>query len=1037
MVGKNNTNTPKSNKSLASSERRGRVDGGVSNESDKSQYSYNNELPSVAFDNLRHAENEASIKSNNGDTSDLSVADEETNANGFYTGTGKAEGKGEGSGKGFFKRKGPMAVIISLIFGIGGMSFISVSSELVAWKENIYSMFGQNSAIISRRSNTVMRRLLSTNRSTTSDNIFGNTKFKISSSLNKKLDAEGIYYKEVDDADGKPLRLLLYEDDNGRYIPIVASDNDVPRAKAIAGMEIEIDGIGKVKLSDNSMSLTQARKVNKNFDTSYDTATLTFTGKIAGWFDNVVDSMYDRIIGRRARNQMDIDDADEEKVNKALLGNASDGVGDSDVDFEINGKKYNLNDFEPVENEDGVIVKYAHKTNGKIDVEIDADTYVKTYRDLMSSDALPVTKSSQPADTDSTSSALTAKAKKAAMTSTSIGCAFLKGIGAISATVGAIQTLNVINYASKYLELADKIKYGDADETVNLAMNNLNEKVKTTLYDVDGNEVEVEGSVTEGAGWNAPFAQTNIVDENDPSSLFVNRELANKNALRVAIKDSSILSSIPGLASVVGAVASFGASITAFRACNALQGIAGTVSFIADVVALFTFGISKVVKDAIKAGIEGAALAGAMIIITSVVSAITPTVAHWFAGSLTSAFLGKTGGFSLLSGSQNIMNSNLQMSTGRYADNKNAVEVFALTKDVEREWAAYERATKSPFDITSKYTFLGALYNSVLPIINMSGGKTVSTVSSVADLVRTSAVSLVSPSVSAANETENYAVSLASEGNCSYLSAVGVAGDFACNKYSGAYVNEIETVAPETIYEKMVSYDSFDGEDEVGNPKVNVKSDYAKYIVACVSSDTQPGTMNAAVQGFLTGIEKDLYGDSLVASGMVNFGRNFIPFEGFLDAVEAGEEEMNVKWNSGLACTGNTDDASFNEKIKNFSMYNLDQRVLYNMGVIETNSTVSFLEDYYEKNPLDYSYEGQIARVSGLTKEEVNDTLGLIEYYNFIAQYDASERYAFGAPVMEESHKLLFDNENAVAENYYVLTNDILYADIRNRVALV
>ena len=29
-------------------------------------------------------------------------------------------------------------------------------------------------------------------------------------------------------------------------------------------------------------------------------------------------------------------------------------------------------------------------------------------------------------------------------------------------------------------------------------------------------------------------------------------------------------------------------------------------------------------------------------------------------------------------------------------------------------------------------------------------------------------------------------------------------------------------------------------------------------------------------------------------------------------------------------------------------MYNLDQRVLSNMGIIENNSTVSFLEDYYE-----------------------------------------------------------------------------------------
>ena len=38
-----------------------------------------------------------------------------------------------------------------------------------------------------------------------------------------------------------------------------------------------------------------------------------------------------------------------------------------------------------------------------------------------------------------------------------------------------------------------------------------------------------------------------------------------------------------------------------------------------------------------------------------------------------------------------------------------------------------------------------------------------------------------------------------------------------------------------------------------GDPNLKNVSYYAKYVVACVSSDTQPGTMGAAVQGFSTG----------------------------------------------------------------------------------------------------------------------------------------------------------------------------------------
>ena len=237
-------------------------------------------------------------------------------------------------------------------------------------------------------------------------------------------------------------------------------------------------------------------------------------------------------------------------------------------------------------------------------------------------------------------------------------------------------------------------------------------------------------------------------------------------------------------------------------------------------------------------------------------------------------------------------------------------------------------------------------------------------------------------------------------------------------------------MTPEEVYKYMDKIGSFDGVDADGNPKINVKSDYAKYVVACVSSDTQPGTMGAAVQGFSTG----KFNNNMLASGLINFGRNFVPFEGALDVLDAKRDEENIVWNSGLACTGNTNDANLNEKIKYFSMYNLDQRVLNNMGITSTNSTVAFLNDYYKENPIDYSFEGQIARLSGMSKEEVEDTLALIEYYNFIAHYDASERYAFGAPVVEEKHDLIFDNENQVANNtYIILLNDIEFADVRNR----
>ena len=937
---------------------------------------------------------------------------QEESAGGFYSGKGKIDEKGRGQKKGLLKlakRGGPLGVVIMILgmFGVGMGAFSGVSTELIAWKENAASMFGQNSAVMNRRSNYMIRRLL--NNSGTKETIFGKTKFKVGSKLANKLKQQNIDYVELDDVGGKKMKLLVFEDADGSRIPIVADSGDLPRAKQLAGAEIDVDGV-RVKLSDTPMTLFEAQSSNTRFRQSYDTATITFAGKIAGWFDGVADSMYKRIIGDNARNQTKVDDADQEKVDEMLLKNKSEGVDDSEMEV-----------TKAETDEDGETVYRSAEAGDTFEtVESDGTVTTRTYGEVEGDSGSVKTGNT---NVDSVKSKLSAKAQKAAMVSATAGCAFLRGIGAISAAVGAVQTINTINYASKFLEMADRIKAGDADEAINLALNKINTPVETDVWDIDGNKVKVKGSVTESPGWNAPFASKTVIDENDPSALMVNRELANKNAIRGSIKNATI-------ANALADIAAYGAGIAAFRVCNVLQATMGAIDAVGDIAAVFTFGIAKAVKEIIVGAIQGAGLALAMTAVTVVLTAITPTVANWFADKLTAAFLGLPGGYSLQSGSQNILNSNLQMSTGRYADKENAVEVFGLTNEVEEEWAFYERATKSPFDLTSKYTFFGSLYNSFLPIANMiKGSGIVSTMSSVASLTGDAALALVSPSVSAANETERYAVSISSEENCSYLSSVGVAGDFACNKYVGAYVGDLTTLDPNTAYEELEAAGSFSGEDSNGNPKIKADSDYARWIVACATSDTQPGTMSAAVQGF---ISKTTQTDNAVVNGLINFGMNFIPFEGFLDIGDSIEQEDLLKWNSGLACTGHSGNAEIDRRVRYFSTYNLDQRVLSDMGVIESNSTLAFLDEYYKDFPLDNSFEGQIARVSGMTKEEVSDTLALIDYYKYVAEYDPTERYAFGESQVKLDGRPMFDNENVLA-NDGIMLNVIMFADVRNR----
>ena len=67
------------------------------------------------------------------------------------------------------------------------------------------------------------------------------------------------------------------------------------------------------------------------------------------------------------------------------------------------------------------------------------------------------------------------------------------------------------------------------------------------------------------------------------------------------------------------------------------------------------------------------------------------------------------------------------------------------------------------------------------------------------------------------------------------------------------------------------------------------------------------------------------------------------------------------------------------------------------------------------------------------TKEKVEDTLALIEYYQYLDNYRPEERYAFGAPAVKSKNYLKFDNDNKLANNYFILLNQISFADIRNR----
>ena len=60
------------------------------------------------------------------------------------------------------------------------------------------------------------------------------------------------------------------------------------------------------------------------------------------------------------------------------------------------------------------------------------------------------------------------------------------------------------------------------------------------------------------------------------------------------------------------------------------------------------------------------------------------------------------------------------------------------------------------------------------------------------------------------------------------------------------------------------------------------------------------------------------------------------------------------------------------------------------MGLVEKSEVTAFLDKYYEEHPLDNSFEGIIARRSGLKKETVAQVLDYFDVVNFTANYNPS-----------------------------------------------
>ena len=138
-------------------------------------------------------------------------------------------------------------------------------------------------------------------------------------------------------------------------------------------------------------------------------------------------------------------------------------------------------------------------------------------------------------------------------------------------------------------------------------------------------------------------------------------------------------------------------------------------------------------------------------------------------------------GEALVSGAERIMNEKAKSAGQVIGDETALLASYRAQQEVIAEKAEYERNTKSPFDVSSQYTFFGSIVNSLIPFaVSSRSTALTTTVSSIGSAVSGS-LSQILPTSDAISEAH------VQRGDCVFSNNIGAVTNPHCNNYYNTY----------------------------------------------------------------------------------------------------------------------------------------------------------------------------------------------------------------------------------------------------------
>lgn len=916
-------------------------------------------------------------------------------AGGFFSGSGKKPKVKKAGFRGRFSRGGPIFGIIFAIFGVGGLmtgaQFFQPFSLIAQFQESFNSMHVSANA----RSERFFRMQMESGRTRNpvKGTIFGET-FKITKKQNAELKKQGIEFDDTTfkGADGKPIKVLKYDDGSGE-IKIVAADQNA--ADQLNRMNLAEFNTEEVKFDTEATYFKKLYMDSPDFFSRYNAGSMTWRGQIANWFGTKTSSfLKTNKLTRNLWSDYKQKAAEAEASGRTRLDVVKETIESRLTDVEGGGVARRT---DAEEDEDGKV---------KGDTRTDGDTTVNSNSKVKAENI--------------TSKLNDIKGKISG--GVNVGCAVADFIGAVSLIVAANEAMQIINLAMSYMEAIDKTKAGYGDEApINEIGDTLNAQATADYVVLEYDEIGQTVSNSDGSG--TMYAKSKTVEGSSKTAMQSAAMAGIYGNGYVNPNDPSVQSfNLTGrMSTILGGI---GMGINSFKTCAVSRAAAAAASVTFDVLScVFTLCLAGLIKDAIISIGIGFAL-------SAVISLITPWVVSALTRNIISTLAGEDLGNALVFGA-NMYQGNTHKSNGGSLATKEKYTSFAVVQQqVIAEEARLERESLSPFDITSKNTFMGAVMTKMMSF--MTTNSVMSNVATSGSVVSSSLVGLMpSTSAIASQIAESLPTDEEYEKTCPYLASIGAVGDSACNPYM---VTDMSTMDfdPVGVINEVYSLGGLeDDETSDGNVIIKKDSDLMKYITYCGERVSAFGVADQNIASeFKLGTGSSVL-DQIIGNA---------PLLGDIaDLYDSNVTLKNIGYIGGESCVaGNAEYADYAEespswnRAKWYQRFIEDQSLAESMGIIDKSAVTVALEEYYKENPLDNSYEGMLARYSGLTKETVSDALDIIAYFNFVSEYDPSERYAFGESEVEMEGRVLFDDEYVLAGGA-VLPEEIIYRDVRNR----